>query len=569
MNLMVREYRTRFKIAAPSRWEQTKSWLWDRWESLDSPVLGRRVPGTLVVTALAALVGIAACLYTTRNGSNLWYSDAQSHLTIARRIFDSKAPGFQQLGTVWLPVPHLLLIPLVVPLAWWSTGWAACILGVFCLMASVAALYRITARLEMWRLARIFVVLLFLANPSLLYTYTTALTEPVLIATMLGAIAGIAGWITNVRKLSGGELAVFAGIPAGMSVLSRYEGWALVASGSLFIAWATWRRWRDIGYSIRMTLSFAIIPAGCAIWWVSYNFALYGNPLEFMFGEYSAATQQRNISEGGLLTTKGNAGLTLWVYGWSLIEAAGIFLLAAALVGAAVLIWRRGLDTNALLIWLTGTPAAFSILSLYLGQTAINNDHSLPTTWWNNRFALSAIPLLVLLAAYLIDQLRISEFVRRQEWAKFTLITLALTGIIWQNVWWAQDLPHRSAVVAEAVLSEDSGRYSRAAGKWMGEKYRGGNILMDETARNNAILPMIGLPLDQYYNRSTGDEFDEVILEPAANAEWIFVNTEIDPTDSGPTDLVYQAMTKYPERFTNYRLVYQTPTHSVYRLVNQ
>lgn len=522
-----------------------------------------------MVTYFAFAVGIAASIYTTRNGSNLWYSDAQSHLTIARRIFDSKVPGFQQLGTVWLPVPHLLLIPFVLWLPMWASGWGACILGTLCLGASVAALYRISARFGMRRMGRIFVVLFFLANPSLLYTYTTALTEPVLIATMLGSVAGIAGWLFSDRRLSGGELAVFAGIPAGMSVLSRYEGWALVATGSVFVAWATWRRWRDIKYAIRMTLSFAAIPAAAALWWVMYNFAIYGNPLEFMFGEYSAATQQRNISETGLLTTKGNAGLTFSVYGWSVLEAAGILLLVCAFLGACVLILTQGFGVRAQLIWLVATPAAFSILSLFLGQTAINNDHSLPTTWWNNRFALSAIPILVLLAGVLIDSLRTSRLVRAIPIARLLLAGMVLLGITIQNIWWAQDLANRSAVIAEAVLSEQSGTYSRAAGRWLGAQYQGGNILMDETARNNAILPMIGLPLNQYYNRSTGELFDQTLQTPEQNAEWIFVNTESDPTDSGPVDLVYKTMKKFPDRFQNYQLVYQTPTHSVYRLVRQ
>ncbi|MFZ1362580.1 MAG: hypothetical protein WAS05_06555 [Candidatus Nanopelagicales bacterium] len=544
-------------------------WLHDRWESLDSPLFGRRVPGTLVVTWIALVVGLAACIYTTRNGSNLWYSDAQSHLTIARRIFDSKAPGFQQLGTVWLPVPHLLLVPLVIWLPMWSTGWGACVLGMLCLAASVAALYRIAARFGMRRMARLFVVIFFLANPSILYTYTTALTEPVLIATMLGAIAGISGWMTSERKLSGGELAVFAGIPAGMSVLSRYEGWALVASGSVFVAWVSWKKWHDFSYTIRMTLSFVVIPAACAFWWFAYNFAIYGKPFEFMFGEYSAAEQQRQISESGLLSTKLNLGMTTWVYGWSVIEAAGIVLLVLAFFGVCTLIVTRGFDIEALLIWLTATPIGFSLLSLYLGQTAINNDHSLPPGWWNNRFALSAIPFLALLAGVLINYVRLSDKARRLPVVRYAVVFFVTSAIALQNIWWFQDLAGRSGVIAEAVQSNKSTRESVAAGKFMAENYQGGNILMDETRGGNSILPEIGIPLNQYYNRATGELLDEALDRPTDHAEWLFVNTEMPQSETAPTDLVFQAMRLHPDRFENYRLVYQTPTHSVYRLVRQ
>ena len=55
-------------------------------------------------------------VFVTTNGWALAFPDAQSHLTISRRIFDSLAPGFTQLGTVWLPLPTISLIPFVVGL---------------------------------------------------------------------------------------------------------------------------------------------------------------------------------------------------------------------------------------------------------------------------------------------------------------------------------------------------------------------------------------------------------------------------------------------------------------------
>ena len=39
-------------------------------------------------------------------GYVLYYGDAEAHLNIARRIVDSRTPGPEQIGTVWLPLPH-------------------------------------------------------------------------------------------------------------------------------------------------------------------------------------------------------------------------------------------------------------------------------------------------------------------------------------------------------------------------------------------------------------------------------------------------------------------------------
>src|SRR5712664_3146821 len=69
-------------------------------------------PLAAVAVALAAL-GAVAVLLCARLGYTLYYGDAEAHLNIARRILDSRTPGGEQFGTVWLPLPHLLMIPFV------------------------------------------------------------------------------------------------------------------------------------------------------------------------------------------------------------------------------------------------------------------------------------------------------------------------------------------------------------------------------------------------------------------------------------------------------------------------
>ena len=56
--------------------------------------------------ALAA--SLAAVAWSWRNGALLNYGDAVAHLHIARRVFDCHQPRLSQLGSVWLPLPHIL-----------------------------------------------------------------------------------------------------------------------------------------------------------------------------------------------------------------------------------------------------------------------------------------------------------------------------------------------------------------------------------------------------------------------------------------------------------------------------
>lgn len=314
-----------------------------------------------------------------------------------------------------------------------------------------------------------------------------------------------------------------------------------------------------------MAGGYAMIPAAAVLWWISYNWAIYGDPLEFMFGQYSAYAQQKNITDGGLLPTKGNAGLTLTTFHWSLLETAGVVVLALAACGVVVLVFRRGFANSTLLVAVTGSAYAFALLSLFLGQTAINNDHSLPSTWWNNRFALTALPLVAILVAVFVEELA------RPARLRPVLIGALLAGLVVQNVWWAEDPTGRLAVLAEGRMSAESTANSTAAARWLNEHYQSGGILMDESARGNAVLPVMGIPLKEIFNRASGDYFGPALEDPAKYARWVFVNVEAGTgaRDSGPTDLVYQAMVKSPSFNVRYSLAFSTPTHRIYERSSQ
>lgn len=66
-----------------------------------------------------------------------------------------------------------------------------------------------------------------LVNPLMLYLCATALTEPVLIASMAMCLAALSDLATRERLSSPGEVATFCGIPAALATLSCYEGWAV------------------------------------------------------------------------------------------------------------------------------------------------------------------------------------------------------------------------------------------------------------------------------------------------------------------------------------------------------
>jgi len=74
------------------------------------------------VAGVAVLVSLFSFFTTSNRATFCSYGDAVAHINIARRVFDSQTPGLLQLGTVWLPLPHLLMIPFIFSDAMWRSG---------------------------------------------------------------------------------------------------------------------------------------------------------------------------------------------------------------------------------------------------------------------------------------------------------------------------------------------------------------------------------------------------------------------------------------------------------------
>src|SRR5437763_4181081 len=92
---------------------------------------------------LAIFISVFSFLFYNRRGDVLLYGDAVAHMNIARRVFDSKTPGLLQLGTVWLPLPHLLMIPFLISDEMWRRGVGASIPSMAAYVLGVIGIFRL------------------------------------------------------------------------------------------------------------------------------------------------------------------------------------------------------------------------------------------------------------------------------------------------------------------------------------------------------------------------------------------------------------------------------------------
>ena len=99
-----------------------------------------------LLASAAALVGAAAWVVFFRQGLILSHYDAKAHLVVARRVFDNLTPGWQQIGAVWLPLPHLIdLLPAQIDF-FYRTGLFASVVSIACLATTTYAAARLILR---------------------------------------------------------------------------------------------------------------------------------------------------------------------------------------------------------------------------------------------------------------------------------------------------------------------------------------------------------------------------------------------------------------------------------------
>ncbi len=205
----------------------------------------------VVICALTLLISLCAW-WLHRQDYILYYGDAQAHLDISRSIIDSRTPGYDQLGTVWLPLLHLICLPFVGNDWLWSTGLAGTIpvagffviAGTFFYLAARSAFGSRTAALVSLGC--------FALNPNVLYLSAIPMTETLFLAGL--AILLFAGCrFAESRDWRWMSLAVVA---CWVTCLTRYDGWFLIPFAAAWIAWYS---------SNRITIFVAFVRgSGCS-----------------------------------------------------------------------------------------------------------------------------------------------------------------------------------------------------------------------------------------------------------------------------------------------------------------
>jgi len=484
----------------------------------------------LCVALLLGTLSYQAVNWFAARGYTLYYGDAEAHLNIARRIVDSRTVNGEQLGTVWLPAPHLLMLPFVRDDAKWHSGIAGAIPAAICFVLAGCFLFDLTRRVLGSITAAWTATLLFALNPNLLYLQSAPMTEAFFFAGVLGLLHATV-WHTQAASPQSAWLAALSGAAwATLASMSRYEGWVLLPFAALFF-------WFGSRGSFLRALVFALLAAAAPVAWLVHNWWYWGDMLEFYRGQWSAMGIYKRQLALGMAQYPGDHDWekALLIYRTAADLVIGTPLALIAIAGFFAALWKRAWWAACFLL----LCPLFYLQSMYSSGTPIFIPTLWPHSYYNSRYALAVLPLAAFAGAALVSvatgKLR----------AIVALAVVALAIFPWmirpkEDAWlvWKES----------QVNSEQRRAWTHEAAVFLKANYREGDGILMPFGDVTGVLREAGIPLRESLHEGNHPAWDAVIARPE-----LFLHEEWAISFSG--EAIATALLRADRKGAHYRLV--------------
>lgn len=500
-----------------------------------------------------AILSIVAWYISYASGLATSYNDAMAHVNLSRMVIDNQEPGMAQIGTVWLPLNHILPLVFVWNEWAWRSGFAGSFFSMAAYVISVWAIFKTVFTITRHKIAALIGSLVFAFNLNILYIQTTPLTEALYIGLFSLSMMVFALYLTEKQNA---KYLLILGVLGFFQVITRYDGWFVVIAQALFILVNEYTLVkRSIQETIGKLFLFGLpVILGMGLWF-TWNGLIFGNPLYFIFGEYSAHSQQTLIAEKAGLETKGNIGLSFMTYMYTMIHNVGHFILTYALFGlATLLLFVKRIDFKKKLLFVGAliSPIVFNILSLFLGFSTINvpeinSDHINPTEqWFNVRYGLLALPFAAVLVGIFASWKKLAAalavvMIVVQGYAMYTngLITVAdgTKGLSAFN-------NHKASEELSVLVQPDE------------------TVIMS-MAYFSATAFKSDVQLKQVVHEGVSKKWNQALQNPQNYAEWIVMSSTESRGDPVYGKLVVEQKSAF---LTQYDIVYSDAETSIYRL---
>lgn len=542
--------------------------------------------GGVVIAFFATLVCYA-------KGYTLLYGDAVAHLAIARRILDARQPGLSQLGGVWLPLPHLLMMPFVQKMAWWQSGLGGAPMCIVSYAASVAGIWRLSRRMMTARWALV-ATTFFALNANLLFLASTAMTEALFLAllvwTVIAAVEGVAALRAGNAQRAGRWM-IGAGVLIVGQVFTRYDGWIVGAVVWCVFAWELWR----CGAVVRRKLMpkfvvFTVLCVAGPVWWLWFNHHFMGDWLDFMRGPYSAKAIERRTAPPGqhyrgwknpgwallFYTRTAQVDASVWETGWAVMAAAlcGLWLSLRkptsqsrdlghpAHLSNDKTVAKMGHPelgaAHGSLAWLLWLPLPFYVYSVAYGSVPIFIPQLWPHSYYNARYGMEMLPALSVYGVLAVDRLDAWMRTRTEGWARVA-VRLAQPVAMLLCVGNCIGMMYRVPLVLKEGMVNATTRvaFEHEIAVAMETMPLNAPVMMYTSAHVGAVQ-VAGRTLKSMVSEQDFDSWQKALAAPAANAAYVIAIAG---------DPVAEAVKAHPQGLTELEVICTTgqPCARVYQ----
>ena len=240
------------------------------------------------LTALSAVAAVVSYLVFSALHASLDYPETARNLLIARGI--SEGLGLGHVGSVWLPLWHLLAASTAWNDSWYYSGLSGSVISMAAYVTATRFLYLTARALSGSRVAGVAAAVVFAADPNVLYLQSTPMRGLLFLACAAAVAYHLVLWC---KQGSYRQLAATA-IAALLATITSYTGWALDLGTALIVCYVAWQREPGLSVADRLRrveaqlVVFALPSLTAIVGWLAWNAWLSGNPLSFVKGATAA-----------------------------------------------------------------------------------------------------------------------------------------------------------------------------------------------------------------------------------------------------------------------------------------
>lgn len=503
------------------------------------------------------VVIIAGSIWTTvllneDPNSLLFYGDAVFRLVKSRLMWDNSYHVIYSIGSVWLPLPYFLFLPLTYINDIFFSGLAGTIISLPLLALGTVFVFKITEKLTKDYLISFLIALIFSFNPNLLYLGITAMVDSHFLAFYLGSTYFFIKWLKEDNYHFSSNLNLSA-LFIALSCLVRYEGWLLAIFLNILIIILFIFRKINIKHLLKFLITLLILNSSIIIWLI-WNYLLYNEPFYFLNAEfYSTAWQAKQWSERQQLLN--NVIEVLSIYSLMSLLLYGPIVLLTAVSGIFKKTIQISKSKYLIILLFLLLPGISTLWNLYSGTAVMK-------IWLNARYVFLLFPLILILISNTFSFLHNNKIGKMVLYSLFGLILISYIVMI--------SNPKQNTIT---LVEARAGYYYKVAnesveiGDFFNKNYDGGKILLITGSTQGQKIMMaskrefINFHI-AYHEKYSSDT--SLVKNPSAKYKWIVLSEEPEDDAKKLREVFIENLPIISQEY-NYKEVYRNKYFVVYR----